>query len=260
MAPPRPTLDKPWSSYLGMDPLIDGPIDASQAEAIVWLDIDNTLYSHMETRIADLMIDRIRNYFMSLGLDEDEAEYLHKHYYKEYGLAIRGLVRHHTIDPLDYDQKCDVSLPLDTLLKPDTSVIQLLQSLDRRKTRVYALTNAYKVHARRVLSLVELETYVDAVVFCDYANPDFSCKPEPEFYLAAEQAVQASPHTRHYFVDDSVANVRMATSLGWHSCVLFDETLPDNASRTREDGVPVIAALPELRTLWSELFAPGSAS
>lgn len=127
------------------------------------------------------MIDRIRNYFMSLGLDEDEAEYLHKHYYKEYGLAIRGLVRHHTIDPLDYDQKCDVSLPLDTLLKPDTSVIQLLQSLDRRKTRVYALTNAYKVvrlasthaqHARRVLSLVELDTYVDAVVFCDYANPD----------------------------------------------------------------------------------------
>ena len=43
------------------------------------------------------MADRIRDYFRGLGLDEHEAEKLHTHYYKEYGLAIRGLVKHHTI-------------------------------------------------------------------------------------------------------------------------------------------------------------------
>ena len=34
---------------------------------------------------------------MSLGLDEDKASELHHRYYTEYGLALRGLVRHHEI-------------------------------------------------------------------------------------------------------------------------------------------------------------------
>ena len=42
------------------------------------------------------MVERIHNYFRSLGLDDEEAESLHMRYYKEYGLAIRGLVQHHT--------------------------------------------------------------------------------------------------------------------------------------------------------------------
>lgn len=90
------------------------------------------------------MVERIRTYFLALGMSEREADELHMHYYKEYGLAIRGLVRHHTIDPMDYDQKCDASLPLESLLRPDDEVIGLLQRLDRTSTRVYALTNAYK--------------------------------------------------------------------------------------------------------------------
>lgn len=90
------------------------------------------------------MVERIRAYFLALGMSEREADELHMHYYKEYGLAIRGLVRHHTIDPMDYDEKCDASLPLDSLLRPDDEVIGMLTRLDRTRTRVYALTNAYK--------------------------------------------------------------------------------------------------------------------
>ena len=65
------------------------------------------------------MVERIHNYFRSLGLDDEEAESLHMRYYKEYGLAIRGLVQHHAIDPLDYDQKCDASLPLEEILRAE---------------------------------------------------------------------------------------------------------------------------------------------
>lgn len=36
-------------------------------------------------------------YFLSLGLPEEKAAELHKKYYREYGLAIRGLVKHHEI-------------------------------------------------------------------------------------------------------------------------------------------------------------------
>lgn len=48
-------------------------------------------------QIHDMMAERIREYFKSLGLEEDKARELHQKYYREYGLAIRGLVKHHDI-------------------------------------------------------------------------------------------------------------------------------------------------------------------
>ena len=72
--------------------------------AIIFFDIDNTLYS-ASSRIADAMGTRIHLYFTSLGLSETEASEMHLRYYKMYGLALRGLVRHHQVDPLDFDQR-----------------------------------------------------------------------------------------------------------------------------------------------------------
>ena len=37
-------------------------------------------------------------------------------------------------------------------------------------------------HANRVLRILNLEDLVDEIVYCDYANTDFKCKPEPEYY------------------------------------------------------------------------------
>jgi hypothetical protein len=45
--------------------------------------------------------DRLERQTGVAVLSDDEARDLHNHYYKEYGLAIRGLVRHHKVDPLD---------------------------------------------------------------------------------------------------------------------------------------------------------------
>jgi len=36
-------------------------------------------------------------FFVTLGLPDDEAHELHMRYYKEYGLALRGLMEHHDI-------------------------------------------------------------------------------------------------------------------------------------------------------------------
>lgn len=200
-------------------------------EAIVWLDIDNTLYKR-STRIADLMAERIRAYFHGMGLSEDEAKTLHTTYYKTYGLAIRGLVKHHQIDPLDYDRKCDVSLPLEDILRPDHQIKRLLSDLDRTRVRVFAATNAYRYHADRVLRLLELDDQVEGIVYCDYAVPDFVCKPELDYYRAALLVVGATPETRHYFVDDSSLNIVAAKELGWHSCIYFREA--DDPSPTAQ--------------------------
>lgn len=97
-------------------------------------------------------------YFLSLGLPEEKAAELHKRYYREYGLAIRGLVKHHEIsqsasllhtrprpretdthtltDALDYDRVCDAALPLEEILSPNASLRQLLLDIDPRKARI----------------------------------------------------------------------------------------------------------------------------
>lgn len=81
----------------------------------MWFDIDNTLYS-ASTRISHAMGERIHGtlpgglewvlqqgltrilaYFVQLGIPHEEASELHHHYYKTYGLALRGLVKHHDV-------------------------------------------------------------------------------------------------------------------------------------------------------------------
>ncbi|GAA5862625.1 hypothetical protein JCM1840_002616 [Sporobolomyces johnsonii] len=248
------------------------PPPAADGRKIVWFDIDNCLYSK-EAGIAELMKDKIRAYFTRLGLSDAEAAHLHHHYYTEYGLAIRGLVRHHKVDPLDYDKHCDAALPLETVLRPDQRLQELLRDVDRNKVRVWALTNAYVNHAVRVLSLLGLSEYFEGVVSCDYGAGEFSCKPEAEFFAQALSAVSTPPPAPSslYFVDDSALNIKGAHSLGWGHCVLFDECGDeaaklgglDKVARAPEGGdegprVSVVNSMQDLRTVWKDIFVSPS--
>ena len=47
-------------------------------------------------------------------------------------------------DPLDFDRKCDQSLPLEEMIHYKPSLRKLFEDIDRSKTRVWALTNAYR--------------------------------------------------------------------------------------------------------------------
>ncbi|KAK4050359.1 putative suppressor of disruption of TFIIS [Microbotryomycetes sp. JL221] len=246
--------------------------------SVVFYDIDNCLYSK-DAGVDGLMRDKIEQYFEKLGLPIDEAKQLRYRYYTEYGLAIRGLVRHHQVDPLDYDRQCDAALPLETVLKPSNEMKQLLKDIDRTKFRVWALTNAYYNHATRVLKLLELEEYFEGVVSCDYGAKEFSCKPEEPYFNQAVEACGQFDVSKLYFVDDSALNIRGANSLGWGHCVLFDEhgdqkqklygiDEPDESetqihrigsSESEQDDrrrgqVSVIGSMQELRRVWQEMF------
>ena len=86
------------------------------------------------------------------------------------------------------------------MIQPDPVLRQLLEDIDRSKVRVWALTNAYRTviaycssqevrpahiaqHAYRVLRILGVEDLIEGVIYCDYSDPNFSCKPEPQFYL-----------------------------------------------------------------------------
>jgi len=44
-----------------------------------------------------ILIHTLLAYFVSLGLGHEEASDLHLQYYTQYGLALRGLARHHDV-------------------------------------------------------------------------------------------------------------------------------------------------------------------
>lgn len=37
-------------------------------------------------------------------------------------------------------------------------------------------------HAERVLRILQVDDLVEGLVFCDYSEPNFTCKPETEFF------------------------------------------------------------------------------
>ncbi|GAA5934876.1 hypothetical protein JCM10213_007886 [Rhodosporidiobolus nylandii] len=250
------------------------PPAPADGKKIVLFDIDNCLYSK-DCGIAELMKERIRAYFLKTGLSEEEAAELHAHYYKEYGLAIRGLVRHHKVDPLDYDKHCDAALPLEQVLAPDAKLQALLRDIDREKCHVWALTNAYVNHAVRVLKLCGLSEFFEGVVSCDYGAGEFSCKPEAAFFSEALSSISTPPPpvSSLYFVDDSALNIKGANALGWGHCVLFDERgdeavrlgglekMPQEAAGGEKGEAPrvsVVNSMTDLRHVWKEIFSKTS--
>ncbi|KAF9467064.1 Haloacid dehalogenase-like hydrolase-domain-containing protein [Collybia nuda] len=213
------------------------------------------------------MVERIHAYFRTLDLGHEEAAELATRYYTHYGLEVRGLSRYHNIDPLEFDRQCDGSLPLEDMIKFDPRVRKLIQDIDRSKARVWALTNAYRHHAQRVLKILRLEDQFEGLVFCDYTLPDFVCKPEPAYYkMAMKQANVADP-SKCYFIDDNRKNVNAARAHGWGHCVHLcetgsqvasDDTVEKEDEQEKRDcsdtPVEIVTALEGLRSVWPEIF------
>lgn len=254
--------------------------DSSRPKYTIWFDIDNTLYSR-HCQINEFMSQKIQAYFSRLGLPSDEAHELHQKYYKEYGLAIRGLIRHHSVDPLDYDRNCDLAIPLEEILSPDQNLRQLLLDIDRSKARVWCITNAYKTHALRVLKIMNLSDLIEGVVSCDYTNFSFHCKPEKEYYqeaIARSLGLEPTPtnldkvdFSDHLLVDDALINIVGASKIGFGSSVHFDEDAEEarrdsstEEKSTDQDSIRYerVTELNQLRALeiWKECFSTPSSS
>src|SRR5262245_6743052 len=119
-------------------------------------------------RVHDRMAILIDEYFAkNLSLSWEEAVKLHKEYYQNYGLAIEGLVRHHQIDPLDYNSKVDDALALDDIITPNPELRRLLEDVDRSKVRMWLFTNAYVTHGKRVVRLLGIEDLFEGMTYCD---------------------------------------------------------------------------------------------
>ncbi|KAL2021968.1 hypothetical protein VTK56DRAFT_6387 [Thermocarpiscus australiensis] len=227
----------------------------SPKRQVFFFDIDNCLYPK-SARVHDLMADLIDRYFAThLSLPWEDAVRLHREYYQNYGLAIEGLVRHHQIDPLDYNAKVDDALPLDGIIKPRPELKKLLSDIDRSKVKLWLLTNAYINHAKRVIRLLDVEEFFEGVTFCDYSSIPLVCKPHPAMYHKAMREAGVEKYEDCFFVDDSYSNCKKAQELGWTVAHLVEEGVkPPRTPACKHQ----IRHLEDLRTVFPQFFKSDS--
>jgi len=203
--------------FLPMIPYNTAPIEGP----VFFFDLDNTLYPK-SSGIAELMAHRIELFFVNyLKLPLDESRILGARFYKDYGLAIKGLIKHFSIDPIEYDRFVDGGLPLEEILKPDQRLTRLLDNLSK-KGSCWIFTNAGKSHANRVLKLLQIESYFSGIIYCDYSEENFPHKPDRLAFARAMKCVGVTEPSKCFFFDDSIGNIMTAQEIGWN-VVFVDE-------------------------------------
>lgn len=228
---------------------------------VLFFDIDNCLYPR-SLRIHDLMAELIDNYFVShLSLSAEAAIDLHRRYYRDYGLAISGLVKHHQVDPLAYNREVDDALPLEGLIKRDEGLRRLLAGVDKTKCKLWLYTNAYYPHAQRVVRLLDVAEFFEGMTYCNYAEQPLIAKPHMEMFDKVEAeagltfddgvAGMGQRHDRCFFVDDSGLNCKAAKQRGWNSVHKLESEDPEPAEMF---GQHRVRYLEELRTLFPQFW------
>jgi pyrimidine and pyridine-specific 5'-nucleotidase len=217
--------------FLPLKPSNKAPVDGP----VFFFDLDNTLYPK-SSGIAELMAHRIELFFVNyLKLPLDESRILGARFYKDYGLAIKGLIKHFSIDPIEYDRFVDGGLQLDQILKPEKSLTELLNNLSK-KGSCWIFTNAGKSHATRVLEILELESYFSGIIYCDYSEENFPHKPDRLAFARAMKCVGVTEPSKCFFFDDSIGNIRTAQEIGWN-VVFVDEDTNINTRSSSKDQI-----------------------
>ena len=250
---PHVTLKYPDASVTNPAPPV------SPNGKIFYFDIDNCLYKR-STRIHDLMQIYIHRYFKKhLHLNDKDARDLHMHYYKQYGLALEGLVRLHKVDAMEYNRVVDDALPLDRILVPNPELRDSLLKMKKsgKVERLWLFTNAYKNHGLRVIELLGLGDIFDGMTYCDYNEFPLICKPmEPSFEKAFKESGAVTKENL-YFIDDSEINVKAARKFDWENVIQYierDSDLPKDLSAYPALGIHVVRNILDLEAVCPELF------
>lgn len=179
----------------------------SPERKVFFFDIDNCLYPK-SYKIHEIMSGLIDDYFQThLALSREDATMLHQRYYKDYGLAIEGLVRHHKVDPMEYNTKVDDALPLEGIIKPNPKLRKLIEDVDRTKVKPWLFTNAYVTHGKRVVKLLGIEDLFEGITYCDYAAEKLLCKPDPAMFAKAMREAGITDINQCYFVGESIIDI-----------------------------------------------------
>lgn len=171
-------------------------------------DLDNTLHNatpHIFPHINRSMTAYLQD---ALGLTEQEATELRRHYWQRYGATLLGLMRHHGTDPTHFLHATHQFPDLHRMLVREPQLRATLRQLPGRK---YVFSNSPAHYSRAVLrglAIADLFTGVFCIEHTRY-------QPKPDIAgflrLARTNRLRLS---RCIMVEDMLENLRTAKKLG----------------------------------------------
>jgi putative hydrolase of the HAD superfamily len=190
--------------------------DLSMIIRAVLFDLDNTIYP-ASSGLMQSIDRRIGEYVQrALGIDEEEAARLRRHYYAEFGTTLSGLRHHHQHIEIEHYLQYVHDIALDAFLASDQRLDAMLANLRARKV---VFTNSPHEYAERVLNTLGIAHHFERIFDVRYF--DFVGKPEPACYAQVLRELHvAGPQTM--LIEDTPRNLPPAVRLGM-TTVLIDE-------------------------------------
>ncbi len=204
-------------------------------------DLDNTLYppemalfSQIELRMTDWVMSAI-------GVGRAEADRLRRHYWRQYGTTLAGLMAEHGVDPAPYlTHVHDIDLGHVT---PDAALSAAIAALPGRKI-VY--TNGSSGYGERVLAARGLSAVIDAVYGVEHAG--FRPKPERAAFETVFALDRLDPSAAAMFEDDA-RNLAAPHAMGMRTVHVAPERAPGaHIHHHTRDLAGFLARLGEART------------
>ena len=175
----------------------------------VWIfDLDNTLHDarvHIFPSMHTQMQDFLKKQF---GLDDEGASRMRREFWQRYGTTLRGLTRHHGMDPRRFLAETHVFPELADMVVHENAVRHALARIGGTKL---VFSNAPRHYVEEVLRCIGVRRFFRAVYTIEDAR--YRGKPEAHGFHVLMRAHDLDPH-RCAFVDDSLDNLRAAHRLG----------------------------------------------
>lgn len=157
--------------------------------ARVWVfDLDDTLHD-ASAHIFPVMNQAMTQYIMDhLALSEEDAHTLRRHYWRVYGATMKGLTRHHGIDPRHFLHITHQFPELEQMVVRSQRLRHCIQRLPGRKV---VFTNAPMRYALRVLKLMGIEGLFDQIFSVESSR--FHPKPSFRGFARMLDVIRAQP-------------------------------------------------------------------
>jgi len=168
-----------------------------------WIfDLDNTLHD-AQSKIFPLVNKKMNEYISSyLDISIENASSLRETYWDRYGATLKGLIKHHNIDPIEFLSITHDLNNFNELVFPENNLKKNLSKIHGRKI-IY--TNAPKNYTNTILQILDIMTLFDEVFTIEDSN--FIPKPDKammDFFLKKYDISEA------FFIDDVKENLMTA--------------------------------------------------
>ena len=198
----------------------------------VWVfDLDDTLHD-ASSHIFPVMNKAMTQYIMdTLTLDEHQAFKLRQHYWRIYGATLKGLMRHHSVNPHHFLSATHDPLDIESMVLIRKKLRHMLNNLKGRKV---IFTNAPMNYAIRVLDVLGIADLFELVFSVE--STQFHPKPSVRGFKQLLRAIKAKP-SDCVMLEDNLAALMTAKSMGMKTVWISNLTKRPNFVDLRVNNV-----------------------